>query len=96
MFHKLNIEFLKKSLKTVCKRCFVTVRKRCLVSSPVKRFAVYPYLYCILKSVYEKTRISVKSPFFHGLTPFTDRPCGPGMLISGCDCKRSISSLDFK
>ncbi len=66
MFHKLNIESLKKTLKTVCKRCLVTVRKRCSVNNPVKRSLIYPYLYCLLISVYEKSRVSLKPPFFHG------------------------------
>ena len=80
MFHKLNIESLKKPLKTVCKRCLVTVRKRCAVNNPVKRPLIYPYLYCLLISAYEKSRISVKPPYFHGLPLFTDRPYGPGLI----------------
>ena len=63
----------------VCKRCLVTVRKRCSVNNPVKRFLIYPHLYYLLISVYEKSQISVKPPYFHVLRPLTDRPCGPGI-----------------
>ncbi len=50
----------------MCKRCLVTVRKRCSLNNPVKRSLIYPYLYCLLISVYEKSRVSLKPPFFHG------------------------------
>ncbi len=96
MLHKLNIKSLKKTLKRVCKCCLVTVRKGCSVNSLVKRSVIYPYLYCLLIFVYEKSRISVKPPYVHNLSPFTDRPCGPGSIwTSRSYCINMQSKFSF-
>lgn len=68
----------KKRLNTVWKRCLLTDRKWRSENVPLKRAVKYTYHHWIRMSVYENSGVSVKSPFWICLPPYTYRSFRPG------------------